>query len=386
MKRAFLILSMAAIIATSWAPANAANPEAPGQNRTTTASNGRGPGDRGGGSGSGRGPAATATPTPTSAPTPLVQPTTEPTAQATPTAAAATATPSASGSTTPQPTASPSAVPKATATAAPTQAPVPTSAPAGVGLNPSGLSIPPPLSGYRRHHFTDFPNETRLGDGLHADTLRYLQPRPNAAQDCTYRDSSGRGVYCTRRTTYESGGLLRQWLHTENKGQSGISHVPTGDVNYVSGLKWTVPNQAEFIVSFVARFDDIPGRKVAYLRWCGPRIGEPGYCEDNFPEAKLEPGPRGNAFHHHEGQKTQNSYSLNTELDRWHLYQMHVKPGKFVDFYLDGRLIGHATQGVTSSPSYWVFQAETYLGGQALPYPHHEGWIEFDSYALDLPS
>jgi hypothetical protein len=381
------MLSMAAIVAAGWEPANAANRDAPGQNRTTE-SNGRGSGDRGSGNGSGRGPAPTATPAPTIASAPSAPASVAPSAQ--PTAAAtaspsASATPRATASTGPSPSATSSPVQQATVTPAPTPAPAPTSPPAAAGLNPSGLTIPPPLAGYRRHHFTEFPNETRLGDGLHPDTLRYLQPRPSVSQDCTYRDSSGRGVYCTRRTTYESGGLLRQWLHTENKGQSGISHVPTGDVNYVSGLKWTVANQADFVVSFVARFDDIPGRKVAYLRWCGPRIGEPGYCEDNFPEAKLEPGPRGNAFHHHEGQKTQNSYSLNTELDRWHLYQMHVKAGRFVDFYLDGRLIGHATQGVTSSPSYWVFQAETYLGGQALPYPHNQGWIEFDSYALDLP-
>jgi hypothetical protein len=264
--------------------------------------------------------------------------------------------------------------------------PVPTP-PGPPSDNVSGITIPPAFAGYRRVAFTEFPNQTRLGDGLHPDTLRLVQPRPDAARDCTYRDSSGRGIYCTRRTTYESGGLLRQWLHTENPGQSGIFHVPGGTMNYVSGLKWTLPDQSDFVVSVVARFDDIPGRKVAYLRWCGPRIGTPGYCEDNFPEARLDGGScKGNAFHHHESRATQNGYALCIDLNDWHLYQMHVRAGRFVDFRLDGELIGHATQHVTNDASYFVFQSETLLQGQPIPFPHHSGWIEFDALAYDLPS
>jgi hypothetical protein len=149
---------------------------------------------------------------------------------------------------------------------------------------------------------------------------------------------------------------------------------------------WTEGKRTDFVVSFVGRFDDLPGRKVAYLRWCGPPVGSPGYCEDDYPEMQLGGGTcRGYAFHHHASRTTKNSYPMCVDVGRWHLYQMHVKPGQFVNFYLDGRLIGHATQYVTSSPSMWVAQAETLLGNTALPTPHPQGYIEWDSFAVDVP-
>lgn len=276
-------------------------------------------------------------------------------------------------------------------TAEPTVAPTnsPTPAPTTGTANVSGIVIPPPMPGYERVHFTEFPNNQPLGQPPHPDTLQYLQPRPNVSQDCTYNDSSGRGRYCWKATTSEGGGVLDQWLHTETGScqTSNHTHVHDGNggCNYVSGPKWTLPDQDEFVVSFVAKFDVIPGRKVAYLRWCGPQIGTAGYCEDNFPEFKMEAGPRGNAFHHHESRSTQQSFPFSKDMTVWRLYQMHVKPGQFVDFYLDGVKIGRGDEFVTQDSSYWVFQSETYLGGQSIPIPHNEGHIQFDSYAVDLP-
>jgi hypothetical protein len=145
-----------------------------------------------------------------------------------------------------------------------------------------------------------------------------------------------------------------------------------------------LPNQSDFVISYVAKLDDIPGRKVAYLRWCGPKINTAGYCEDNFVEAKLEPGPRGNFFHHLESSNQQQQKSLNIELDEWHLYQLWVKPGQFVEARLDGNLVARFTQGVTTNDSYWVFQSETYLGGQSIPIPHNQGHLLFDKYSVDL--
>ena len=211
------------------------------------------------------------------------------------------------------------------------------------------------------------------------------------ARDCTYNDSSGRGRYCWRATTSEHDGVLDQWLHTETGDckTSGFTHRHDGNggCNYVSGPKWTLPDQDEFVVSYVARFEDLPGRKVAYLRWCGPKVGAPGYCEDNHVEAQLSDGScKGNFFHHHESRSTQNGYKLCLDLNDWHSYQLHVKPGRFVDAYVDGKLVAHATQYVTTDDSFWVFQSETLLGGQTLPMPHSQGHIYFDSYAVDLPT
>jgi hypothetical protein len=266
--------------------------------------------------------------------------------------------------------------------------PSPSTGPPPAGVNVSGITIPAPFPGYDRVHFTEFPNTQQLGDPPHPDTLQYLQPRPNVAQDCTYNDSSGRGKYCWRATTSEHDGLLDMWLHTETGSckTSGHTHVHNGNggCNYVAGPKWTLPNQSDFVISYVAKLDDIPGRKVAYLRWCGPKINTAGYCEDNFVEAKLEPGPRGNFFHHLESSNQQQQKSLNIELDEWHLYQLWVKPGQFVEARLDGNLVARFTQGVTTNDSYWVFQSETYLGGQSIPIPHNQGHLLFDKYSVDL--
>lgn len=261
------------------------------------------------------------------------------------------------------------------------------------GCNASGKPIRGTPSGYTRAKLADFCGVQPLGQGPLPATANVVVPRPDDARDCTYNDSSGRGRYCWRATTSERGGVLDIWHHTE----TGACHNPStpythvhngsGGCNYVSGPKWTLGERADFVVTYVARFDDIPGRKVAVLRWCGPGVGQAGYCEDNFVEAKLDGGAcKGNAFHHLESSTQQTSKHLCIDLNDWHEYRMHVKPGQFVDFILDGVTVLHATTGVTSDTSYWVFQTETYLSGQAIPEPDFQGHIEIDWLTIDLPS
>jgi hypothetical protein len=273
------------------------------------------------------------------------------------------------------------------ATPAPTPAPTASPTPAAPApANVSGITIPSPFAGYSRALFTEFPNKQALGSGPAADTAQVLKPRT-----CGFRDSSGRGSYCWPATTSEHDGVLDQWLHTESGScrTSGWTfvHDPNGGCNYVNAPIWNLPDQTDFVVSLVAKFDDIPGRKVAYLRWCGPKVGATGYCEDDGPEGKLDGGDcKGNFFHHHDSSSTQNGYKLCLDFNVWHLYQMHVKPGRFVDFYVDNRLIAHATSGVTTADSFWVGQSETYLAGQTLPLPHSQGHILWDAFAVDLPN
>ena len=229
-------------------------------------------------------------------------------------------------------------------------------------------------------------NTTRgVNAGMSADTLQLIQPRPDLPRDCTYRDSSGRGLYCSDATTWQAGGKLihRAWTGDTCSDRTYV-HKPNDSTpcHFVSAPKWTLPNQDTFKVSFIMRVDDLPGRKVAFLRWCGPRVGEPGYCEDNMPEAKLEAGPRGFAFHHHQSSKSQTAFQLGTngiELDQWHLYEFEVRACNSVTFKVDGVVEGHVTGStVTCSPSYYVFQFETYLSGQALPTPWPTGDLEMD--------
>lgn len=289
--------------------------------------------------------------------------------------------------TTPPPSVTPTveSTPAPTATVASTPSPVPP-----IGCVVSGVPVRAPPAGYHRERFADFCGNQPLGQLPSGNTATVLQPRPDAARDCTFNDSSGRGRYCWKATTSEGGGILDIWHHTETGSckASGFTfqHNGSGGCNYVSAPKWTIPDQADFVVSYVARFDDIPGRKVAVLRWCGPKINTAGYCEDNFVEGKLDGGAcKGNAFHHLESSSQQVSKSLCIDLNDWHEYRMAVKPGQYVDFILDGVTVLHATSGVTSAPSYWVFQTETYLSGQAIPEPDNQGHLQIDWLTIDLP-
>lgn len=233
--------------------------------------------------------------------------------------------------------------------------------------------------------FTEFPNSQALGQPPHPDTAQHLRPRT-----CGFRDSSGRGFYCWGATTSEHDGVLDQWLHTETGTckTSGWTHVHDGNggCNYVNAPIWNLPDQDAFMVSLVAKFPNLPGRKIAYLRWCGPRIGEPGYCEDDYPEGKLDGGAcKGNFFHHHYSRTTQNGWQLCRNLQEWHLFQMRVDPGVAVTTWIDGALLARATQYVTTDTSFWVGQAETYLAGQTIPEPDQQGHILWDAFAVDLP-
>jgi hypothetical protein len=292
---------------------------------------------------------------------------------------------------TPTPTSVPTPIPTPVPTPVPTAVPTPEPTPAPAGCNASGIQIRGTISGYVRDGLADFCGNQPLGQLPTGNTATVLQPRPDAARDCTYNDSSGRGKYCWKATTSEHDGILDIWHHTETGSckTSGFTfvHNGSGGCNYVSGPKWTLPDQDEFVVTYAARFDDIPGRKVAVLRWCGPGVGDPGYCEDNFVEGKLDGGAcKGNAFHHLESSTQQNGKALCIDLNDWHEYRMHVKPGQFVDFILDGVTVLHATSGVTTDTSYWVFQTETYLAGQTIPEPDNQGHIEIDWLTIDLPS
>lgn len=329
----------------------------------------------------------TPAPSPTATPLPTIEPTPIPTVAPTPTP---TITPTPAPTVTPTPTLAPTPTPTVEPTPTPTVTPTPSPSPASCDV--SGLTIPDTRAGYTREFKLDFCGQQSLGTSTPDPiTAVWLRPRPDIARDCSYLDSSQRGHYCWKKTTSEHDGILDQWLHTETTcGMSTTVHDPTGTCNYVNAPLINGGDRDQYSVYLIARFDDIPGRKIAYLNWAwGTNVNG----EDDFPEAKLDGGDcKGNAFHHYDLlEKGQQAWQLCIDLNDWHLYEIEFQKrtaerSGYVTFRLDGAVIGTTTQYVPDDPMHWVGQSETYLSGQTLPYPYPQGHIQWDALALDSVS
>jgi hypothetical protein len=131
------------------------------------------------------------------------------------------------------------------------------------------------------------------------------------------------------------------------------------------------------------RADVIPGYKIAFLLWPGSTSGE-----IDFPEGKLSGGgATARAFMHHVGGGGQDAYDSGVALQGWHAYTIEWNPKAgtpYVKFFVDGRLIGHSTRSVPTTPMFYVMQMETYLKGQPLP-PPAQGYVQLDWATIDLP-
>lgn len=244
--------------------------------------------------------------------------------------------------------------------------------------------------------FTEFPNSQALGSGPSADTAQYLRPRPDVARDCTYNDSSGRGRYCWRATTSEHDGVLDIWLHTETGScHNGLDrpftkqHDPAGGCNFVSAPLAQTNRQCIQDVHLVSKYPLLPGRKIAHLLW---NTGTNVNGEEDHPEGKLDGGSnKGIAAHHYYGGGGQRVWDLNTNLQAWHLWTLRFHCNNptgtgFVEFWMDGHLIGRSTDRIPPDPMWWVAQIETYLAGQAIPELDGQGHVLFDAFAVDIPN
>jgi hypothetical protein len=260
-------------------------------------------------------------------------------------------------------------------------------------LQPSNVAMPPVRSGYKVKSTTTFDVDQALGQPPNAAMLEVFRPRPSVAQDCTYKDSSGRGTYCWKRTTSVHDGMMDIWLHSESPGQGTITHNPLGTVHYVAAPLAQAGDLDQFDVHLVAKYADVPGRKMAHLLWA---YGTNENGEDDFPEGKLDGGScKGNAFHHWaRPTKGQEAWPACIDFNDWHLYTMQFRrkglggsgdPG-YIRFLLDGKQIGQSTTYVSPNPMHWVGQIETYLSGQPLPATASQGHIYWDSFRIDVPA
>lgn len=219
------------------------------------------------------------------------------------------------------------------------------------------------------------------------------RPRPDAARDGTYRDSSGRGVYSARRTTSQHDGMLDVWIHSEVAGKPGV-HDPAGQ-RYVAAPIPLVGNTYGQRISLCMRADAIPGYKLAFLLW--PAVGPGNYHgEIDFPELKLLSTSSAYAFTHYDPKpvsgRNQDAYYSGVGTANWHVYTLEWDPGSpgsqsddYVAYFVDGREVGRSTGSVVpDGPMHYVMQMETYMAGQALPAPA-QGHVTVDWFTIDVP-
>lgn len=123
-----------------------------------------------------------------------------------------------------------------------------------------------------------------------------------------------------------------------------------------------------------ARVDSMHGYKGAWLLW-PQRDPWPQYGEIDSPEGDFDASV--SAFMHYEGAfidgsgtvrgpdgslNHQDWFPSGTTWNDWHVWRTEWTPGN-VRFYVDGRLFGHSTRYVPSTPMRWTIQNETTLDG-----------------------
>jgi hypothetical protein len=243
-------------------------------------------------------------------------------------------------------------------------------------MSVSGIVIPAVKSGWRRVGIDDFTQNTAVGSWT-GSTL--LQPRPDAARDGTYKDSSGRAIYSSKRTTSQHDGLLDIRLFQDANGQR------------YAGSPITKSFYPSLRVTGCLRVDaPEPGWKLAHLVAVGGNnVSSRG--EYDFPECKLTDAPAVNAFCHQVGgaqlSKTVKSVTGKAgEIYRWHTYTIEVVSGKSVTYEFDGKVILKVTSGITAEQVHWVLQNETYLSGQTIPAKMGEAHVLIDWVTLDVPA
>lgn len=96
-----------------------------------------------------------------------------------------------------------------------------------------------------------------------------------------------------------------------------------------------------------------PGYKSAWLHYGNG-------CEIDYPEQNWTDTIT--AFHHPCGRGGQGYYPTKAKWSDWHTVSTEWTPNS-IKFYLDGKLIGHATRGVASQPLSWILQNESALYG-----------------------
>lgn len=244
------------------------------------------------------------------------------------------------------------------------------------GPNPSGFPMPTVAkAGWKIAKSSDFNDDIPLGMWT-GDENGAVQPRPDAARDGTYRDSSGRGTYNARKTISQAGGVLIQRMLQE------------GTKRYMGAPIQTLSPQRDLRVSVCMKVDGPEaGWKIAPLTSVnGSDVANRG--EYDIPEGQLTPTAEPSGYIHVIGNK-QTRHKLPGQpppaFYDWHVYTTEVRGGQYVEFYFDGALLARRTDSITTEPVRWVGQHETLLAGSPIPPNMGEARVLTDWIVFEVP-
>jgi hypothetical protein len=245
--------------------------------------------------------------------------------------------------------------------------------------NPSGIPMPTKAkAGWKIVKATDFNEDIPLGSWK-GDKQGAVQPRPDAARDGTYRDSSGRGIYDAKRCISQENGVLVQRLLQAANGQ-----------RYMGAPIQTLEPQRDLRVTVCMKVEKpVAGWKIAPLTSVnGDNVAQRG--EYDIPEGQLVPGGEPSGYIHVKG-NNQSRHKLpkpngKPAIYEWHTYTTEVRGGQYVEFYFDGQLLARRTDNVTTEPVRWVGQHETLLGGDPIPAKMDEARVLTDWIVFEIPA
>ena len=257
--------------------------------------------------------------------------------------------------------------------------------------DPWGKALMPVRPGMRVGGYTDFTEDgdRALGQGFGPHLSTVWRPRPTAAQDGTYKDSSQRGTYSVKDTYSQHGGIADIWLHAHNAGNP-LVHVPTGSILKVFAALDQQNDQSESFVQWTMKCPVTNWTKQAPLFWA---FGTNANGEDDMYEHKHGTGPRSNAFHHLIG-GGQESIKLNVVTTDAHVLGMYRRRKGHrgasdlgeVSGYVDGVLRKTFTNKCSPNPMHFVLQLESYLKADPLPASKTDGHVLLTKYRLDVPA
>jgi beta-glucanase (GH16 family) len=132
------------------------------------------------------------------------------------------------------------------------------------------------------------------------------------------------------------------------------------------------------------RSDPIPGYKTAWLLWPEHNEDWPEYGEIDFPEGNLD-GTISAFMHRWNGTSgsDQDAYTTDARYTSWHTAVIEWTPD-YVNFILDGTLIGKSTSRIPQGSMHWVLQTETNLDGYE-PDDSAQGHVQIDWVAVYVP-
>lgn len=227
--------------------------------------------------------------------------------------------------------------------------------------SPSGQAIPSGQVTSGGHSWTPIFSEDFLVDapmGSWANSCSYSQIMYTGATGTKwrsypqcYQDTFQKRYYRPDQVLSVHDGVLDYYLHTVDGHPAGANPSPliTGTSEYQTYGRYTARIRQTT--------NSISDYYMAWLLW--PENDSDYQCaESDFPEGGM--GGSSYSYFSHYGCSGSQDYGQTNNIDKtkWHTYTQEWLPGRR-NYYVDGVLVGSATNQIWSQPQRWQMQTET---------------------------